>query len=78
MFHVYVLRSETTGRRDVGSCEDLNDRLHRHNTRQSKATRHGVPWLVIHAERFSTRSEAMERERYFKTGRGREELDRLL
>ena len=27
MFHVYVLRSSKTGRRYVGSCEDLDQRL---------------------------------------------------
>src|SRR5215471_10425151 len=43
MFHVYVLRSTKTGRRYVGSCEDLDERLRRHNFGHSKATRHSVP-----------------------------------
>ncbi len=33
MFHFYVLRSLKTGRRYVGSCEDLSDRVRRHNSR---------------------------------------------
>ena len=78
MFWVYVLRSGVTGRRYVGSCQDLAARLHQHNTGQSKATRHGLPWELIHKEQLPTRSLAVRRERYFKTGRGREELDRLL
>ena len=77
MFHVYVLRSGKTGRRYVGSCEDLVDRVRRHNNSESKATRHGVPWILIHVEKFETRSAALTRERYYKTGRGRDELDRL-
>jgi putative endonuclease len=77
MFHCYVLRSEKTGRRYVGSCENLSDRIHRHNAGESKATKHGVPWVLIHSESFATRSEATKRERYYKTGRGRDELDRL-
>lgn len=77
MFHVYVLRSDKTGRRYVGSCESLDDRLQRHNAGLSKATRHGLPWTVLRTEQFSTRSEAVRKELYYKTGRGRDELDCL-
>jgi putative endonuclease len=77
MFYVYVLRSEKTGRRYIGSCEDIDDRLRRHNAGESKATSHGIPWILIHVEQFVTRSAAMSRERYYKTGRGRDELDHL-
>jgi putative endonuclease len=77
MFHVYVLRSIRTGRRYVGSCEDLDERLRRHNLGHSKATRHGVPWTLIHSERFCTRIEASKKERYYKSGRGRDELDSI-
>jgi hypothetical protein len=41
-----------------------------------KATQHGVPWSLVHSESFASR--AVRRERYYKTGRGREELDRLI
>ncbi len=77
MFHLYVLKSVKTGRRNVGYCQQLEDRLHRHNTGQSKATRHGAPWILLHTEDVPSRSEAMKRERFYKTGRGREELDAL-
>jgi putative endonuclease len=77
-YFAYVLRSEKTGRRYVGSSEDLDDRFARHNAGHSKATKHGVPWLLIHSESVATRSEAVLRERYLKTGAGRDELDRLL
>jgi len=77
MFYVYVLRSKKTGRRYVGSCADVDDRLRRHNAGESNATRHGIPWALLHFEEFVTRSAAVRRERYYKTGRGRDELDRL-
>jgi len=77
IYYVYVLRSETTGRRYIGSCKDLADRLYRHNNGQSKATKCGVPWRLIYQESFATRAAASQRERYFKTGKGREELDRF-
>jgi putative endonuclease len=77
MFCVYVLISKKTGRRYIGSCENVNDRLRRHNAGESKATKHGVPWILLHTENFCTRSAAMARERYYKTGRGRDELEQI-
>ena len=77
MFHVYVLRSQKTERRYVGSCENLETRVRRHNLGHSKATRHGVPWTLVHSETFSNRVDATRRERYYKSGRGRDELDQL-
>jgi len=77
MFHCYVLRSQKTGRRYVGSCEDLTERMRRHNAGESKATKHGVPWVLVHIEGFATRTEAAQRERYFKSGTGRDDLAKL-
>jgi putative endonuclease len=77
LFHVYVLRSENTGRRYVGSCKDLDKRIRRHNAGMVSATKHAIPWILVHNETFLTRGEAIMRERYFKTGKGRDELDRI-
>jgi putative endonuclease len=77
MFFAYVLRSRKTGRRYVGSCQDVEARFQEHNRGKSLSTRSGIPWELIHFEGFATRSEAVRRERYFKTGKGRDELDGL-
>jgi putative endonuclease len=61
----------------IGSCKDVNERLRRHNLGHSKFTRHGVPWTLVHTESFSNRADATRKERYYKSGRGRDELDRL-
>ena len=76
-FSVYVLRSTVTGRMYVGSAADQADRLHRHNSGESKATRHGVPWVLIHHEELATRSEAVRREMFYKSGKGRDKLKKL-
>jgi putative endonuclease len=73
-----VLRSKKTGRRYVDSCEDREERLRRHNAGESKATKHGVPWVLVHSEEFPMRHQAMARERYYKTGRGRDELNTFI
>ena len=78
LYHVYVLRGTRTRRLYTGSCEDVDDPLMRHNAGQSRATKHGVPWKLVHCEEFATRGEAVRREAYLKTGRGRDELRQLL
>ena len=78
MYSVYVLWSPGSGRSYVGSTGDVEMRLHRHNARHSKATKHGVPWRLVYTESFDTRAGAVARELYFKTGRGREELKAIL
>ena len=78
MFYCYVLLSQKTGRRYVGSCENLTERIRHHNAGDSKATKNGVPWVLLHSESFDTRSGEAQRERYYKTGRGWDGLDKKL
>jgi putative endonuclease len=77
MFWVYVLRSQLTGRRYVGQCADIDRRLIQHNSGHTRATRHQRPWALIHREPYNTRIDAVRRERFLKSGQGRDWLDRL-
>jgi putative endonuclease len=78
MFFVYVLRSDKTGRLYTGQTSDPSRRLQEHNSGVTHSTRHGAPWQLVHSEPFRSRSEAMKRERYFKSGKGRDELKTLM
>ena len=72
-FYVYVLKSDS-GRSYIGHSKDLDNRVAEHNSGKSKATRGKGPWKLVYSEKFDTRSEAVMRERYFKTVAGRIEL----
>ncbi|MFZ1730682.1 MAG: GIY-YIG nuclease family protein, partial [Bacteroidota bacterium] len=48
--------------------------LQDHNSGRNHATKHGHNWVLIHSEMLSTRSEAMRREKWLKSGTGREWL----
>ena len=78
MYFVYVLQSESAGRHYVGFTSDLSQRLGQHNNGITKSTKNRGPWKLVHHEQFDTRPEAVRRERFFKTGQGREELKRIL
>lgn len=77
MFRAYVLLSETTGRKYIGQTANIEARLITHNNGESRYTKNRGPWQLIYDESYSTRSEAMKRERYLKTGKGREFIDSL-
>ena len=78
MFWVYVLKSRRTGRRYVGCTADLDWRIEEHNRGQTRATRGGAPWDMVHKECFVSRGEALRREGFLKSGRGRRELDGIV
>jgi len=78
LFTTYVLRSRTTGRFYTGSSSNFDTRFEQHNQDKSASTKHRGPWDVVHREDFATLAEAVRRERYLKTGKGRDELKRLL
>ncbi len=81
-FWVYVIRSETSGRLYVGQTSDLAGRLWQHNdpdnTRSLHTKRNPGPWILAHTEEVSSRREAMARERFLKSGQGREWLRQVL
>jgi putative endonuclease len=78
MFTTYVLQSQSTHRLYTGSTSDLNKRLEQHNTDFRFSRKHRGPWVLVHREDVATLAEAVRRERYLKTGKGREELKRSI
>ncbi|MFA6006594.1 MAG: GIY-YIG nuclease family protein [Candidatus Paceibacterota bacterium] len=76
---VYVLLSEKTGKRYVGSShENIPDiRLRAHNAGKTSSTKAGRPWKLIHTESCEDFTEARKRENWLKSGTGREYLDKL-
>ena len=74
MFYTYVMRSRVSGRYYTGSTSNLQARVQQHNSDESVSTKNRGPWDLIYQEEFATLAEAVRREHYFKTGRGREEI----
>ncbi len=77
-YFVYVLESEIDGRLYKGQTSDIEKRLTEHNSGKTKSTKGYKPWKLVYFERYETRDEALLREKYFKTGSGREFLKDLL
>ncbi|WP_421805920.1 GIY-YIG nuclease family protein [Flagellimonas sp.] len=74
MYYAYVLKSLVDGRLYKGHCENLEKRLKEHNAGKTKSTKGYTPWKLVYFETFTSKQDAIERERYFKTGKGRDYL----
>ena len=77
-FWTYILESAYDGTHYVGSAQNVEERLKKHNNGECRFTKGHRPWRIVHREPFKTRSSAVIRERYLKTGVGRRELKELL
>jgi putative endonuclease len=78
MYYTYVLRSLQNGVLYKGQTDDLKSRLLIHNSGLVSYSKRYLPWELVYFEEFETRAEAMAREKFFKTGAGRDWLKRKL
>ncbi len=74
MHFVYVLQSEVDGRLYKGMTNNLEKRIDQHNSGKNRSTKGFLPWVLVYHEVFSTQIEARAREKFFKSGVGREFL----
>jgi putative endonuclease len=78
MAYVYILYSEKIDSYYVGSCNELIERLRRHNAGHSISTRKGIPWKVAYKKEFESKSDAMKEEYRIKSQKSRKYLERLI
>ena len=78
MYAMYILYSAKLDKYYVGSTNDIEKRLERHNRGHSSYTRNGIPWKVVYSETYPTRSEAYCREQHIKEMKSRKYIEALL
>ena len=73
MYTVYVLFSERFNKIYIGYTSDLENRIISHNELGKKGwTLKFRPWVLVYSEEFSTKAEALLKEKQLKSGKGRE------
>lgn len=78
-FVVYILYSKKFGKNYTGFTSNLIERFKSHNLLAKKGfTIKFRPWEVIYVEFFNSKSDAMKREKFLKTGMGREFIKKLI
>ncbi|WP_425237279.1 GIY-YIG nuclease family protein [Ulvibacterium sp.] len=78
MYYVYALWSEEHDKIYVGFSNEPNRRLKEHNAGKSSFTRQYVPWQKFYMERAENSIEARKKEKYYKSGWGRQRLKSIL
>ena len=74
---VYIMYSEHSNKIYKGVTSNLIARFKDHNELGSKGwAKNYRPWKVVEVEFYTTRSEALAREKYLKTGAGRDWIKR--
>ena len=73
MYFIYVLHSQKFNKIYIGYTSNLQARLLSHNELGKKGyTIKFRPWLIIYSQSFHTKTEALQREKELKSGKGRE------
>lgn len=79
MYTVYVLKSLKNNKRYIGyTSKDALQRLVEHNARSNRWTQSNKPFELVHHEEYATKTEAIKRENFLKSGQGRKFLDSIL
>ncbi|MBM3206694.1 MAG: GIY-YIG nuclease family protein [Candidatus Staskawiczbacteria bacterium] len=78
MFYFYILKSEKTNQYYIGSTENFDNRLKKHNLGMVKSTKSSKPWKMVFIQNFLTFSEARKMEVKVKKWKSRTAIERLI
>ncbi|MCO6359872.1 GIY-YIG nuclease family protein [Roseivirga pacifica] len=74
----YVLLSKKDNQLYIGYTTHLENRIKNHNEGRTKSTAPRRPLIIIFAEFYLNKSDAMRREKYFKTTAGKKTIKLML
>lgn len=72
MYKTYVLQSLKDKFIYIGITNNVEKRLKEHNDGNNKSTKSRIPFIIIYQEDCRDRLEARKREKWLKSGEGRE------
>lgn len=78
MYYVYILKSKKDGKLYTGCTDDLKKRVGLHNAGRVEATKLRRPLILIYYEAYLNKSDAFLREKWLKTGWGRNYINKTL
>ena len=75
---MYIIKSKKDGSFYIGQCQNLLERLLRHNNGHTSSTKAKKPWELVYYEEVQTRSEAVRREREIKKQKSHKYIESLI
>ena len=77
-YFLYIIQSEIDDSFYIGTTQNLDDRISRHNQGRSKYTKQKRPWNLVYTEEHPDRSSAMKKEYALKRRKSREYIESLI
>lgn len=78
MHYIYILKSTKDGKYYTGFSSDLKKRLKEHNSGNVQSTRNRRPLELIYYEAYQEKTQALKREKFLKTTKGKLQLRKQL
>lgn len=78
MYTVYVLKSLKDNNLYIGCTSDIGKRLANHNNGKVQSTKNRKPFGLIFKEIYTNKYEAFNKEKYYKTAKGKRELKKKM
>ncbi len=75
-YYVYVIKNENN-QLYKGWTTNLEKRIYYHNQGLSNYTKNRGPWKLVYYEMYNNKNEAIKREKFLKSGKGREFLKKI-
>ena len=77
-YFVYILRSLKDGLFYIGYSDNLKQRVYDHNMGKNVSTKNRRPLELIFYEAYRDKADALRREAYFKSTKGKTTLKQML
>jgi len=77
-YYLYIIQSSLDDSFYVGTTQNLEERILRHNQGRSKYTKAKRPWILVHCEKHPDRSTAMKREYAIKRRKSKDYIAKLV
>ena len=76
--YLYIIQSEKDASFYIGTTQNLDDRILRHNQGQSKYTKTKRPWKIVYYEEHPNRSSAMKKEYALKRRKSKDFIEAII
>ncbi len=77
-YYCYIIYSTKLDKYYIGSTNNVEGRLRRHNSSNTGFTSTGKPWVIKYWEKFDNKTDAVKREFQLKSWKSRIKLEELI
>ena len=78
MYLVYIIYSSALDRYYIGTTNNIEERLKKHNSNHNGYTGKANDWLLMYSESFESKSECLKREKQLKSWKNRGRIEQLI